>query len=530
MRTSVKLLALVMAGFCLVNCSSSDKNKKAAPLNKPYAKMQAAAMVGMPAPMAVAAPQLDEKYQALPENAVKQAEKESVSTFSIDVDTASYANLRRFLKQGQLPPVDAVRVEEMINYFPYEPTTKNSEHPFGVQTELSSAPWNSEHQLLRIRLQAMDANTQTLPPCNLIFLVDVSGSMADTQKLPLVKSTLKMLVNQLRPQDKISLIVYAGRTQVELPATSGAEKAKIIAAINKLTAEGSTAGESAIRLAYDMARANYMPNGINRILLATDGDFNVGITDIKQLKDLVAAERKTGISLTTLGFGEGNYNDYLMEQIADVGNGNSAYIDSVDEGRKVLLQEMQSTFNTVAGDVKVQVEFNPEQVSEYRLIGYENRLLKEEDFNNDQVDAGELGAGKTVTALYEITPIGKTGLIDPHRYGPNTAVNKPKPSPEMAFIKLRYKKPGSETSQLMTTPVLASQALAPEKTSADFKFSAAVAAFGQRLKNSVYLNQYDYPAMIQLAQAGRGTDTEGYRAEAIRLMQVAQGLSPQKPQ
>lgn len=486
-------------------------------------------MIKRDAEFAAPPPPNTENYQHKDESPVKATAKEPVSTFSIDVDTGAYANVRRFLNQGQLPPKDAVRIEELINYFPYAQANKKSEHPFGVDTEVAPAPWNLDHQLLRVRIQAMDAKSASLPASNLVFLVDVSGSMDSPDKLPLVKNTLKMLTQKLRAHDRISLVVYAGRTQVELEPTPGNEHDKILAAIDKLKAEGSTAGESAMKLAYQMARRSYIPDGINRILMATDGDFNVGVSDINQLKDMVAAERKSGISLTTLGFGQGNYNEFLMEQLADVGNGNYAYIDSADEGRKVLIEEMASTFNTVAADVKVQIEFNPAQIAEYRLIGYENRALDEQDFNNDKVDAGEIGAGKTVTAIYELTPVGKPTLIDPHRYE-KTADTKASAGNELGFLRIRYKKPGADKSILLEEPLLISNNKSSlDQTSADFRFAASVAGFGQVLKDSNYLNNYSFDQLIALAKSGVGSDEGGYRAEFIRLVKTAKELSPQKP-
>lgn len=535
----------------LISCSSSDSKKKPTATNSSRAeeivvagnKSQRNATLSvqkeMPKPMTamvmhappMPAPQSAENYQHKDESSIKVTQKEPVSTFSIDVDTGSYSNVRRFLKQGQLPPKDAVRIEELINYFPYANATKNSQHPFSVQTEVAPAPWQPDHQLLRVRIQAMEAQATALPPCNLVFLVDVSGSMSDVDKLPLVKNVLKMLTKKLRAQDRISLVVYAGRTQVELEPTPGDQHDKILAAIDRLEAAGSTAGESAMKLAYQMARSSYIPNGINRILMATDGDFNVGLSNIDQLKDMVTAERKTGISLTTLGFGQGNYNDYLMEQVADAGNGNYSYIDSADEGRKVLIEEMTSTFNTVAADVKVQIEFNPTQIAEYRLIGYENKMLKEEDFNNDKVDAGEIGAGKTVTALYELTPVNKATLIDQHRYETASA-NKTAPANnnELAFLRIRYKQPNVDKSILMEEPILASNAKPSlEKASDDFRFAASVAGFGQMLRDSNYVDKYDFEKLIALAKSGVGNDEGGYRGEFIRLIKVAQELSPQKP-
>lgn len=540
-RLFLMAIPIIWAG-CVVSCSSSDKKKMSYPapvaapnpapvsiqreLYKSEAKLAAPIMVAKE----VAAPALQntENYQHKEESPVKVTAKEPVSTFSIDVDTGAYANVRRFLNQGQLPPKDAVRIEELINYFPYAKVTKKGEHPFGVDTEVAPAPWNTDHQLLRVRIQALDTKTVNLPASNLVFLVDVSGSMNSPDKLPLVKNTLKMLTQKLRAQDRISLVVYAGRTQVELEPTPGNEHDKILAAIDKLEAAGSTAGESAMKLAYQMARRSYIPDGINRILMATDGDFNVGLSNIDQLKDMVAAERKTGISLTTLGFGQGNYNEYLMEQLADVGNGNYAYIDSADEGRKVLIEEMASTFNTVAADVKIQIEFNPAQIAEYRLIGYENRALNEQDFNNDKVDAGEIGAGKTVTAIYELTPVGKPTLIDPHRYE-KAAAAKTVNTNEFGFLRIRYKKPDTDKSILLEEPLLSSNnKTSLDETSEDFRFAASVAGFGQALKDSNYLNNYTFDQLIALAKSGAGSDEGGYRAEFIRLMKVAKDLSPKQ--
>lgn len=550
-RLFLMAIPIIWAG-CVISCSSSDKKKAVStpapavvqapnPASAPVPQLKEIYKLereskAKATPMVMAAvksadfvappPPNTENYQHKEESPVKVTAKEPVSTFSIDVDTGAYANVRRFLNQGQLPPKDAVRIEELINYFPYAKTTKKGEHPFGVDTEVAPAPWNTDHPLLRVRIQAMDTNTVNLPAANLVFLVDVSGSMESPDKLPLVKNTLKMLTQKLRAQDRISLVVYAGRTQVELEPTPGNEHDKILAAIDRLQAGGSTAGESAMKLAYQMARRSYISEGINRILMATDGDFNVGLSNIDQLKDMVATERKTGISLTTLGFGQGNYNEYLMEQLADVGNGNYAYIDSAHEGRKVLIEEMASTFNTVAADVKVQIEFNPAKIAEYRLIGYENRALNEQDFNNDKVDAGEIGAGKTVTAIYELTPVGKPTLIDPHRYE-KSADTKTASSNEFGFLRIRYKKPGADKSILLEEPLLISNnKTSLDKTSEDFRFAASVAGFGQLLKDSSYINNYGFDQIIALAKSGEGSDEGGYRAEFIRLMKVAKDLSP----
>ncbi|MBU1332458.1 MAG: VWA domain-containing protein, partial [Gammaproteobacteria bacterium] len=391
-----------------------------------------------------------EQYQKLADNPVHAVAEIPVSTFSIDVDTGSYANVRRFLNGGQLPPQDAVRLEELVNYFPYAYPLPKGDVPFGVHTELAATPWNPESRLLRIAIKASDLRIDELPPANLVFLVDVSGSMDRRDGLPMVQSTLKLLVEQLRAQDKVSLVVYAGSSSVVLEPTSGSEKAKIRAAIDQLTAGGSTAGESGIQLAYQQAQQGFIDGGINRILLATDGDFNVGISDFETLKQLAADKRKTGVSLTTLGFGTDNYNEQLMEQLADAGDGNYAYIDNLREARKVLVDQLSSTLATVARDVKIQVEFNPVQVSEYRLLGYENRALKREDFSNDKVDAGEIGAGHTVTALYEVVPVGGKGWLEPLRY--QQAAKASNPAGELAWLRIRYKAPGQDVSKLLEQP------------------------------------------------------------------------------
>ncbi|PZR42369.1 MAG: hypothetical protein DI524_10855, partial [Ectopseudomonas oleovorans] len=357
-----------------------------------------------------------EQYQAYADNPVFAVAETPVSTFSIDVDTGSYANVRRFLNGGQLPPKDAVRLEELVNYFPYAYPLPQGDAPFGVSTELAVTPWNPQTRLLRIAIKASDRSVEELPPANLVFLVDVSGSMHRREGLPMVQGTLKLLVEQLRPQDRVSLVTYAGDCQVVLDSTPGSDKAKIRAAIDQLSAGGSTAGESGIQLAYQQAGKHLIDGGINRILLTTDGDFNVGISDFDSLKQLAADKRKSGVSLTTLGFGVDNYNERLMEQLADAGNGNYAYIDNLREARKVLVDQLGSTLATLASDVKLQLEFNPSEVSEYRLLGYDNRALKREDFSSDKVDAGDIGAGHTVTALYEIVPAGSKGWLEPLRY------------------------------------------------------------------------------------------------------------------
>jgi Ca-activated chloride channel family protein len=469
-----------------------------------------------------------ERYQALSANPVKLVAEAPVSTFSIDVDTGAYANVRRFLNQGRLPPADAVRVEELINYFPFDYAQPSGTVPFAVHTELAAAPWNPRNVLLRIGIKGQDVAKQSLPPANLVFLVDVSGSMSTPDKLPLLKSALKLLVRELRAQDRITLVTYAGRTAVVLPPTSGGEMVKILAAIDGLNAGGSTAGASGIELAYSMAQQSFIDRGINRILLATDGDFNVGITDFRTLKSLVEERRKSGVSLSTLGFGTGNYNEQLMEQLADAGDGAYSYIDSLMEGHKVLVNEMTSTLATIARDVKIQVEFNPATVQEYRLIGYENRLLNREDFNNDKVDAGDIGAGHTVTALYELTLVGSPGLVDPLRYAPN-ASRPDRASGELAHVKLRYKELGAQASKLIDVPIAHSGLKPLAQASQELRFASAVAGFGQILRGGQYTGNWSFAEARALAAANVGEDRFGYRGEFLRLVDLAQSLSTRSP-
>jgi len=463
-----------------------------------------------------------EQYQKLAGNPVHAVAETPVSTFSIDVDTGSYANVRRFLNGGQLPPQDAVRLEELVNYFPYTYPLPSGDVPFGVHTELAATPWNPQSRLLRIAIKASDMQVEQLPPANLVFLVDVSGSMDRREGLPMVQGTLKLLVEQLRAQDKVSLVVYAGSSSVVLEPTAGSEKAKIRAAIDQLTAGGSTAGESGIQLAYQQAQQGFIDGGINRILLATDGDFNVGISDFETLKQLAADKRKTGVSLTTLGFGTDNYNEQLMEQLADAGDGNYAYIDNLREARKVLVDQLSSTLATVASDVKIQVEFNPAEVSEYRLLGYENRALKREDFSNDKVDAGEIGAGHTVTALYEVVPVGGKGWLEPLRY---QAVPKTKgKAGELAWLRIRYKAPGQNVSKLLEQPIQAADVPAISQASEDLRFAAAVAAFAQQLKGDTYTGRFGLADSAELARTARGDDRFGLRGEFVQLVELAQSL------
>jgi Ca-activated chloride channel family protein len=461
-----------------------------------------------------------EQYQALADNSIHSVAETPVSTFSADVDTGAYANVRRLLNQGRLPPEGAVRLEEMVNYFPYDYALPTDGSPFGVTTELAASPWNSHTRLLRIGIKASDRAVAQLAPANLVFLVDVSGSMDRREGLPLVKSTLKLLVDQLREQDRVSLVVYAGESRVVLEPTSGREKVKIRAAIDQLTAGGSTAGASGIELAYQQAQQAFIPKGINRVLLATDGDFNVGVSDFDSLRQMAVDKRKTGVSLTTLGFGVDNYNEHLMEQLADAGDGNYAYIDNLREARKVLVDQLGSTLAVVAKNVKLQVEFNPAHVSEYRLLGYENRALKREDFSNDKVDAGEIGAGHTVTALYEIVPRGEKGWLEPLRYGqPGAAVSDK--SGELAMLRVRYQLPEGGNSRLIERPIVDSPV---DKASDDLRFAAAVAAFSQQLKDGRYTGEFSLKDTEALARGARGDDRFGLRSEFVQLVELAQSL------
>ncbi len=466
-----------------------------------------------------------EEYEGISENGFHDPLKDPLSTFSIDVDAASYSNIRRFIHLGQRPPKDAVRVEEMINYFDYDYAQPKGDDPFSITTEISSAPWTPQHKLVHIGLQGKNIAKDNLPPSNLVFLIDVSGSMSDENKLPLLKASFKLLVEQLREQDRVAIVVYAGAAGLVLPSTSGSDKKKIIEALENLQAGGSTAGGAGIRLAYEIAKENFKKGGNNRVILATDGDFNVGESSNDAMEKLIEAKRNDGVFLTTLGFGMGNYKDSKMEVLADKGNGNYMYIDSILEAQKALVNEFGGTLFTIAKDVKLQIEFNPAKVKSYRLIGYENRMLKSEDFNNDKKDAGELGSGHSVTALYEVIPVGVESsfeLVDALKY---QSVKKQEPikvanndsQNEILTVKFRYKKPDGDVSKLIVHP-LADEKVAIEKTSENFRWSAAVAAFGMILRESEYLKNYSAAEAIKLAQGSKGKDVEGYRIEFINLM------------
>jgi Ca-activated chloride channel family protein len=471
-----------------------------------------------------------EGYSTIHENGFKEVLNQPLSTFSIDVDRASYSNVRRFINMGQLPPVDAVRIEEMINYFSYKYPEPDGEHPFAVYTELSVCPWNSKHQLLHVGLKGKSMDKSELPPSNLVFLIDVSGSMSDANKLPLLKSAFQLLVKELRPEDHVAIVVYAGAAGIVLESTPGSEKDKILEAIDRLQSGGSTAGGEGLLLAYKTAEANFVEGGNNRIILATDGDFNVGVSSNAEMERIVEKEREKGVFITVLGFGMGNYKDDKMEIIADKGNGNYAYIDNIQEARKTMVSEFAGTLFTIAKDVKFQLEFNPARVKAYRLIGYENRLLNDEDFNDDKKDAGEMGAGHTVTALYELIPAGSeenTGSVDPLRYQANSSPVKPNPNAELLTVKLRYKQPDGLTSILYENPVKG-KLTEFSATSEEFRFSSAVAEFGMILRDSEFKAGATIEQVIQIAQGSRGTDEEGYRAEFVKLVKTADALIDMK--
>ena len=490
------------------------------------AALHMVAPAGMPA--FAPPPANTEHYAGLDDNPVHRVSDQPVSTFSVDVDTGSYSNVRRMLLDGVRPPADAVRAEEFINYFDYgHPAPSGTDVPFGITTELAPAPWNAERRLLMIGIKGYDIPRADLPPSNLVLLIDTSGSMNSPDKLPLLKRAMGMLVRQLRPQDTVSIVVYAGSAGLVLPPTPGNRQGEILAALSQLEAGGSTNGGDGIRLAYDMARQGFIEGGTNRVLLATDGDFNVGTVDQGALETLVADQRASGIALTTLGFGQGNYNDALAERLADLGNGNHAYIDSALEARRVLVEAMGSTLATIASDVKVQVEFNPAVVAEYRLVGYENRVLRNEDFGNDKVDAGDIGAGHSVTALYELTLAGSPAVRLPGlRYGdtnPTTASD----SREVAHVRLRYKQPGTDTSRLVETPVLRDQLRAQPGES--MRFAAAVAGFADLLRGGARTDGWGWDGVLATARSAQGGPGQGMRAEFVELVELARPLVEPRP-
>jgi Ca-activated chloride channel family protein len=469
-----------------------------------------------------------EDYDPIVENSFLSVTENPLSTFSIDVDGSSYSNVRRFLQMGQMPPPGSVRIEEMINYFHYNYPQPECETPFSINTETGDCAWNPGHKLVMIGLQGRRVPVENLPACNIVFLIDVSGSMMEPQKLPLVKQSLKMLVDQLREEDHVSLVVYAGNAGLVMPSTSGAEKIRIKNAIDRLEAGGSTAGGAGIRLAYRVAEQNFVKKGNNRVILCTDGDFNVGPSSDADLVTIIENERKTGIFLTVLGYGMGNYKDNKMEKLADKGNGNHAYIDNAKEARKVLVNEFGGTLFTIAKDVKLQVEFNPAKIQSYRLVGYENRMLNKEDFNDDIKDAGELGSGHTVTAIYEIIPTGAENdfpaSVDSLKYQRKLNPVQHNSANEMMTIKFRYKNPDGDKSKLIQQVVMDHERSLVE-TSVNFRFVSAVAQFGMLLRNSAFKQQSSYENVYLLAKNALGTDQEGYRAEFLQLVRGAGRLA-----
>lgn len=466
-----------------------------------------------------------DKFQDIKENPTKLVKEEPVSTFSVDVDTSSYSFMRASLNNNVLPQKDAVRIEELVNYFPYDyDVPKDKSEPFRANVSVFPTPWNPDTKLMHIGIKGYQIEQKEKPHSNLVFLIDTSGSMNDPNKLPLLKNSFKLLLDSLKADDTVAIVTYAGSAGVALEPTKISDKSKIINVLDNLGAGGSTAGAQGIKTAYELAESNFDKNGVNRVILATDGDFNVGITNQEELKSFIERKRATGISLSVLGFGRGNYNDALMQTLAQNGNGNAAYIDNLSEARKALVEEASSTLFTIAKDVKIQVEFNPEQVAEYRLIGYETRLLNREDFNNDKVDAGDIGSGHTVTAIYEITPVGsKARLIDESRYQKEAQkVEKKDNSGEYAFVKIRYKLPDSDASKLITTPVDSKVEYKQiSEVPTDARFATSVAAFAQLLRGDSYIKSYSYDDVINLAQAAKGEDKFGYRSEFINMVRLA---------
>jgi len=504
---------------------SAPVTLKGSRVGAPAPQMAPVMMPPAPPPVLVipADPDRDVYSDSLP-NPVHVTAEEPISTFSSDVDTAAYANVRRFLLGGSAPPKDAVRIEELVNYFDYDyALPKSRETPFTASAEIVPSPWGAGRELLRIGIQGYDIPKTERPPLNLTLLVDVSGSMNDANKLPLAVKALRLLVEEMNETDRIAIVVYAGAAGAVLEPTSGAEKGRILAALESLRAGGSTAGGEGLRLAYSLARQSFRKDGVNRVMLMTDGDFNVGLSNPERLEDFVSRERESGVYLSVIGFGEGNYNDALMQTLAQSGNGVAAYIDTLNEARKVFSDDLSGSMFPIAEDLKIQVDFNPAAVSEYRLIGYETRILNREDFNNDRVDAGDIGAGHSVTAIYELTPTGsKARLIDPSRYASPPKPTGPRAS-EVAYIKLRYKPPGSDTSQLIERPVTLSDAV-PDlaRASESTRFAVAVAGYGGLLKGDPYIDpSFDWEDVVAIASGAKGEDAFGYRAEFVQLARLA---------
>jgi Ca-activated chloride channel family protein len=507
---------------------------KVSPLNYSLAQAPAYAVSGVERSRAIREPSGEfntAAYDHIVENPFLAAKDNPLSTFSIDVDTASYSNIRRFINEGSLPPKDAVRVEEMINYFTYDYAQASDDKPFAVHVDLASCPWETSHRLVRIGLKGKEIATDKRGPSNLVFLLDVSVSMMPPERLPLVKQAMRLLVEKLTESDRVAIVVYAGASGLALPSTTGDHKEQILEALDNLQASGSTNGAEGIQLAYKTVADNFIQGGVNRVILATDGDFNVGVTSQGDLIRLIEEKAKSGVFLSVLGVGTDNLKDSTMQKLADKGNGNYAYLDSLDEARKVLVQQMNGTLVTIAKDVKIQVEFNPARVASYRLIGYEKRMLRKEDFNNDKVDAGEIGAGHTVTALYEVVLVGATNPaanvppVDPLKYSSNEiSTSKPSTSSnEMLTVKLRYKKPAGDKSELVERAVTDTDGKF-ENAPVDLKFAAAVAEFGMILRDSEYRGNGTFAAVLEWAQEGKGSDANGYRAGFIELVRKAQVL------
>jgi Ca-activated chloride channel family protein len=540
-KSAAALPLLIFAALALLaaSCTTAPKNDANAPTQQPQpesagrsmssnANSTASGVYDYDADSkAKAEPGAGERYAEIDENPFLEASRAPLSTFSVDVDTASYSNTRRFLGEGQLPPRDAVRIEELVNYFSYDYPQPAGDAPFSVKAEVADCPWNTQHRLVQLGLQGRRVSTEDMPPANLVFLVDVSGSMGEQYKLPLVKTGLRTLTEQLSSRDRVAIVTYAGSSGIALQSTPGDRKEEIISAVERLAAGGSTNGGSGIKLAYQVAEQNFIRGGTNRVVLATDGDFNVGVTGDEELVRIIEEKRERGVSLSVLGFGTGNLNDSMMEKLVDKGNGNYAYIDSESEARKALGEQAAGTLLTIAKDVKIQVEFNPRLVAGYRLIGYENRLLAARDFNDDRKDAGEIGAGHTVTALYEIVPAGQkveNPGVDELKYAQPPAGQDGSGSGELLTVKLRYKEPEGDVSKPLNVGVLDART-AYADASADFKFAAAVAEFGMLLRGSRYKGQASYGSAAELARGSVGSDLQGRRAEFVKLVESARSLS-----
>ena len=529
-RTVSALIAIVLLVLSISSCSTQQKSRS-----------DAGAPAASPQQYVASAPYVDranrrqefstEEYARINENEFLQASNNPRSTFSIDVDTASYSNVRRFINQGQLPPVDAVRIEELINYFNYNYPEPDGNEPFSLSAEVAACPWQPAHKLVHIGLQGRRIPAANAPPNNLVFLIDTSGSMDSPDKLPLLKSAFKLLTDQLREQDRVAIVVYAGSAGLVLPSTSGDSKEAIQAAIDRLQAGGSTAGGAGIKLAYEIARESFIASANNRVILATDGDFNVGVSSEGELFRLIESERESGVFLTVLGFGTGNIKDSKMELLADKGNGNYAYVDTIHEARKVLVSGLGGTLNTIANDVKIQVEFNPATVSAYRLLGYENRVMRAEEFNDDKKDAGDLGAGHSVTALYEIIPAEvrtKFPHVDPLRYQSTETRPEAFAGNELMTVKLRYKASAGARSAMIARSIM-DEATAIERASENVRFAAAVAEFGMLLRDSKSRGRSSFENCLALARESRGNDSEGYRAEFIALVEKTAELKSNHP-